>query len=80
MEKAFARYLQIISQASSNGRRNRKSYQQNRRHRIRNDPYFSGNLEELTVTLTSDCESVPYQGMDESCKKFCLCFETTSNV
>lgn len=66
LTEAFTRYSRIISTVSSKGRRNRKVT--NIRHKFRDDPNFTGNLEELTVTLSTECESVPYQGMDESCK------------
>lgn len=78
MTEAFERYSNIISLISSNGRRNRKSYQQSKRRKFRNNPYFSGNLDELAVTLTGECESVPYQEMDESCKKLVIC--STKNI
>lgn len=68
MEKAFERYSQIMSKVASNGRRNRKSYQQSRRLELRHDARFSGSLVDLAVTLTAECETLPYQGMDESCE------------
>lgn len=78
MTEAFERYSRIISLISSNGRRNRKLYQQStassRRHKYRNNPHFSGALNELIVTLTEECESMPYQGMDESCMNHSFLF------
>lgn len=73
MIEAFERYTRILSMITLNGRRNRKSYHKSattsRRQKYRNDPLFSGTLDELVVTLTSECESVPYHDMDESCNK-----------